>query len=378
MNNKKKLIEKRNSLLEEMKEITNKSLLETRAFTKDEEDKFNELKELVEQINTTISAIDDMKSLDDEDKTKVSDKEKTENEGESNMEKRALVEKEVRAMSTGNIGEAVPVQLSNQVIQKLDEIAGLVNETEKVQIVGDYQILVEKNGNGKAQILGENERLDAVDLEDFEVVKLSDKRIATEVVVSEKLINNSPVIAHEYIANEVAKRVYRTLEEQIINGDGSGNNFNKGIVNVVEPVEVSKFDTDVLMEMVVGFNPELVKNAKFILNRKDLVELSKLKDNNGKYYLTLENIVNEGPHYMIMGIPVVISDYIPVGTIALANVKDGYKLKVNGDMSVKVLQEKYSDIGSLVFIINAYFDGSMVDKQAVKLVKKSSTGKAQR
>lgn len=378
MNNKKKLIEKRNSLLEEMKEITNKSLLETRAFTKDEEDKFNELKELVEQINSTISAIDDMKSLDDEDKTKVSDKEKTENEGESNMEKRALVEKEVRAMSTGSIGEAVPVQLSNQVIQKLDEIAGLVNETEKVQIVGDYQILVEKNGNGKAQILGENERLDAVDLEDFEVVKLSDKRIATEVVVSEKLINNSPVIAHEYIANEVAKRVYRTLEEQIINGDGSGNNFNKGIVNVVEPVEVSKFDTDVLMEMVVGFNPELVKNAKFILNRKDLVELSKLKDNNGKYYLTLENIVNEGPHYMIMGIPVVISDYMPVGTIALANVKDGYKLKVNGDMSVKVLQEKYSDIGSLGFIINAYFDGSMVDKQAVKLVKKPSTGKAQR
>lgn len=368
MNNKKSLIEKRNRILEEMGKITEVCQVETRAFTDDESKKFDELKELVEKINQTLSSIDEMKNLSEE--SKVEEGEEKENMG--NTEKRALIENEIRAMSTGTMGEAVPAELSTQVIKKLEELAGVVNEADVVKVEGDYQILVEKNTNGKAQILGETEKLNAVDLEDFDVVTLSDKRVATEVVVSEKLLNNSPVVAHEYIVGEVAKRVHRTLENEIINADGTTNRFCKGLTNAVEAKEVAKFDTDELMEMVVGFNPELLKNANFYINRQDLIELSKLKDSTGKYYLTLENIVDEGPHYMIMGVKVLISDFVPAGTIILANIGQAYKLKINGDMSVRVLKEKYSDIGCIGFLVNAYFDGAVVDKQAVKVLRKQT------
>lgn len=366
--NKKFLIEKRNSILEEMEKITGVCEVETRALTEEESKKFDELKALVEQMNKTLSSIDEMKNLSEESKVEEGD----EKENMGNTEKRALIENEIRAMSTGTMGEAVPTELSTQVIKKLEELAGVVNEADVVKVEGDYQILVEKNTNGKAQILGETEKLNAVDLEDFDVVTLSDKRVATEVVVSEKLLNNSPVVAHEYIVGEVAKRVHRTLENEIINADGTTNRFCKGLISAVEAKEVAKFDTDELMEMVVGFNPELLKNANFYINRQDLIELSKLKDSTGKYYLTLENIVDEGPHYMIMGVKVLISDFVPAGTIILANIGQAYKLKINGDMSVRVLKEKYSDIGCIGFLVNAYFDGAVVDKQAVKVLRKQT------
>ncbi|CUP04874.1 phage major capsid protein%2C HK97 family [Clostridium baratii] len=366
--NKKFLIEKRNSILEEMEKITGVCEVETRALTEEESKKFDELKALVEQMNKTLSSIDEMKNLSEG--SKVEEGEEKESMG--NTEKRALIENEIRAMSTGTMGEAVPTELSTQVIKKLEELAGVVNEADVVKVEGDYQILVEKNTNGKAQILGETEKLNAVDLEDFDVVTLSDKRVATEVVVSEKLLNNSPVVAHEYIVGEVAKRVHRTLENEIINADGTTNRFCKGLISAVEAKEVVKFGTDELMEMVVGFNPELLKNANFYINRQDLIELSKLKDSTGKYYLTLENIVDEGPHYMIMGVKVLISDFVPAGTIILANIGQAYKLKINGDMSVRVLKEKYSDIGCIGFLVNAYFDGAVVDKQAVKVLRKQT------
>lgn len=368
MNNKKLLIERKNSILEEMEKITKACEMETRALTEDESKKFDELKAIAEQLIKTISSIDEMKNLSE--KSKVEEGEEKENM--ENTEKRALIENEIRAMSTGTMGEAVPTELSTQVIKKLEELAGVVNEADVVKVEGDYQILVEKNTNGKAQILGETEKLNAVDLEDFDVVTLSDKRVATEVVVSEKLLNNSPVVAHEYIVGEVAKRVHRTLENEIINADGTTNRFCKGLISAVETKGVAKFDTDELMEMVVGFNPELLRNANFYINRQDLIELSKLKDFTGKYYLILENIVNEGQHYRIMGVEVIISDFVPVGTIILANVGQAYKLKINGDMSVRVLKEKYSDIGCIGFLVNAYFDGAVVDKQAVKVLRKQT------
>ena len=77
MNNKKSLIEKRNSILEEMEKITKACEVETRAFTDDESKRFDELKAIAEQLIKTISSIDEMKSLSEKSKVEEGEEKET-------------------------------------------------------------------------------------------------------------------------------------------------------------------------------------------------------------------------------------------------------------------------------------------------------------
>lgn len=361
----KALREKKDLLLNKMESMLNIAEVETRALSDEEMTQYNELKAEVEKINATLKAF--------EEKFKEQKTEKTEDKGEQeDMKKEETRALEMRNMATGTYENAVPTELSTEVIKKLDELSNVVADVSKVDVVGDFEILVEKAANGKAQILGETDRLSATDLNGFDTVKLSDKRVATEVVVSEKLLNNSPIVSHEYVVEEVAKRVARTLEDEIFNSDGTTNHFGKGLISSVEATEVTKIDIDSIKSLVVSMNPTLLNGAKLYMNRTVFDEVSKLKDGSGQYYLQLTNVVNEGPQYMIFGVPVEITECITEKLIVLANVGQAYKLKVSADnMGVRTLTEKYSDVGCLGFIVNVYFDGAVVDKQAVKVLKTS-------
>ena len=357
----KALREKKAELKEKMGLILKSCETETRALSEEETVAYDEMEKSLKQIELTLTKLRESKGEDVE-MTKEVETTKTE-------ETRAL---EVRSMSTSTNVNAVPTLLSTDVIAKLDEQSTVVADVRKITVVGDYEQLVEKETSGTAQILDEMEQLTAVDLSDFEKIKLSDKRVATEVIVSEKLLNNAPTVAHGYIADQISKRIARTLENQVFNATGADKQFGKGLIASVTPT-VAAINIDSLKDLVVGMNPTLLGGAKLYMDRAMFAEVSKLKDTTGEYYVQLHTVMNEQPHYMVLGVKIEISDIIPVGTIVLANVSQAYLLKSNGNMGVKTLIEKYSDIGCLGFQINAYFDGAVVNKQAVRVLKASAT-----
>ena len=357
----KALREKKAELKEKMGLILKSCETETRALSEEETVAYDEMEKSLKQIELTLTKLRESKGEDVE-MTKEVETTKTE-------ETRAM---EVRAMSTTTNVSAVPTNLSNDVIKKLEEQSTVVADVRKITVAGDYEQLVEKSTSGKAQILDEMEKLTAVDIDDFEKVKLTDKRVATEVVVSEKLINNAPVIAHGYIAEEISKRVARTLEDEIFNSTGATKHFGKGLIASGETL-TGAITIDTIKDLVIGMNPTLLGVAKLYMKRETFAEVSKLKDTTGEYYVQLHTVVNEAPHYMVLGVKIEISDIIPADTIVLANVGQAYLLKQNGDMGVKMLVEKYSDVGCLGFLINTFFDGAVVNKQAVRVLKASAT-----
>ncbi|MGL5067240.1 MAG: phage major capsid protein [Sarcina sp.] len=358
----KALKEKKSELMEKMQKMLNVCETETRALSEEENAAYESMEADLKNIENTLIKLRESKG----DTEMIKETTKTETE-----EVRSI-EEEVRNMSTTTNGNSIPTILSNDVIAKLDEQSNVVSEVRKITIAGDYEQLVEIETSGSAQILGELEKLNAVDLSDFETVKLTDKRVATEVIISEKLINNAPVLAHGYIANEVSKKVSRTLENQIFNGTGTEKEFGKGLISSVTPT-IANITIDSIKDLVIGMNPTLLGGAKLYMNRTTFAEVSKLKDSTGEYYVQLHTVMNEQPNYMVLGIKIEISDIIPVDTIVLANVGQAYLLKVNGDMSVRQLVEKYSDIGCIGFLVNAYFDGAVVNTQAVRVLRKSAT-----
>ncbi|WP_017825432.1 phage major capsid protein [Clostridium botulinum] len=361
----KALREKRNELKSKLDSILKPCEIETRALTEEELKDYETIEANLKNIEATIEK---MKGIKEGENTEMVKEKETETQTE---ETRAM---EVRAMSTTTNVSPVPTNLSNDVIKKLEEQSTVVADVRKITVAGDYEQLVEKSTSGKAQILDEMEKLNAVDIDDFEKVKLTDKRVATEVVVSEKLINNAPVIAHGYIAEEISKRVARTLEDEIFNSNGATKHFGKGLIASGETL-TGAITIDSIKDLVIGMNPTLLGGAKLYMNRETFAEVSKLKDTTGEYYVQLHTVMNEAPHYMVLGVKIEISDIIPADTIVLANVGQAYLLKQNGDMGVKMLVEKYSDVGCLGFLINTYFDGAVVNKQAVRVLKTATKTK---
>ena len=128
--NRKQLLEKKHELIEKMENIINSIDSEQRAMSSTEEDYYYSLENEVVEINQILA-----------------NEEKQENIGGINMEKRefaqALLKNELRADSTTH-SNAIPTNISNEIIKKLYEVSNVVADAQYVQANGDLEFLVEK------------------------------------------------------------------------------------------------------------------------------------------------------------------------------------------------------------------------------------------
>lgn len=354
--NKKALLEKKFELQEQMESILNSCEVETRNLTSDEENKYQvletELRDVISQLNTNDYM--EEKSMD------------------NNLEKRdfglGLAKGEIRADSTTH-SNTIPTNISNEIIEKLYEISNVVANAQMVQATGDLEFLVEKE-DGFAQVLGETDEISPADLKTFDKVILKDKRIGDLVLVSKKLLMNSPVVGTDYIINTLAKRMARTLEKEIFQADGTSTHLTSGLLKG-DSVDLATPDViaiDDLQNLILSMNPILLNGAKFYMNRETFNKIALLKDNDGKFYVT-RDIINDQPSYKVLGVEIEITPSVTSLSVVLANVNEAIKIKLAENTNIQVLNEKYATSGQLGVMVEFYGDVALVNKQAVKILK---------
>lgn len=357
----KKLLEKKNSIIEEMSSILSVAETETRSLTTEEMDKYQGLKDKLDGLVKTIDLLN----------------KQIEEQGEKQMDKRELEQRdysvELRAMTTANASQSVPTIIADEIIKEVHERSALIADIPVVHNVGDLEFLLEQSEQA-SEFLEETDACAPADLSNFEKIKATDKRIASMVLISKKLLNNSPAFSTEYITGRISDRIANGIEKSLLKKAGrdakeltSGVHSTAGANKIDTAAGGGVIEVTDILKLVASMKQKYVKGAYFIMNRKIFAQVSALTDGNGRPFM-VQSVATENIKHMLLGFPVIISENVDDESIILVNPSDAFRLKMGQPMQVCALQEKYIEQGQIGLLVDAYLDVVLVDGSACKIL----------
>lgn len=360
--NKKQLIEKKAHLISLMEQMVNKATVETRELDETETSVFEQLKEEVKKIANQLQEL-------------VAEEAQTEEtQHEKGTEERMINELlngqkvELRAMDTTNTSSAVANTLFDDIQRKMKETSGIFKDLKVVTNHGDIEFLVQ-NEEVAASFLGETASCTPTDLSAFSKVKLSDKRLATSVLISKKLLANGPV-SEAYIQEVVAERMAYGIERALLAPTTEENSVTNTLVASAEAKKFTEALTiDALIKLITGVKQSYVNGGKLIVSRAMFQKMAALKDGTGRAYM-----VNSFDHatnsisYSILGVPVIISEFMKNDAILFVNLAHVgvFKMAESG-LTMTALTEKYAENGQLAIIAEMFGDFGITNTDELAL-----------
>ena len=373
----KALVEKRNKINAEAKALLDSVEVEKRGFAEGEEQRFLDLTAEVEKLDEEIRSLEKEK---EEDAVSVSENEERGNPTmEKEMEIRGLEQfikgdvagEEVRSMTTTSQGAIIPTHLSQEIIEKLDEVAPLFAKVPKLTpVAGSLEILQEKS-LGEAGFVGEAEDLALTDVS-FEKIKLEQIRCGSAIELTQHLINDGGIDIVAYTKSALYKRLGFALDRSMVKGTGVGQ--FQGLVNaknVIETAVEGAVSIDDFMDVMNAMHPTLQGGAVWVVSRPLFNQMAKWKDARGHFYLTRE-VINDKPAYRLFGAEVIVSDVVE-GVEAgnkvafFVNIAEAYRGMIKKDASlVEVTADRYNALkGIRTLILDIYADAKIANEQAL-------------
>lgn len=316
------LIEKRNSIVEEINNLFKGAETEKRALTEDEQSTFEAKTAELKALDKTIEAKREARSftmMDDETpKTpEVKKEERSIEEVELRQFEELIREQRAGEMAKGDNGVVIPQTIANKIIDTVKQIAPVYALTTKFNVKGKLQFPV---ATGSITI-GYQEEFKAIASSNvgFTNVELDGHLIGALSKVSVSLINNAQFDIVGYVVNKIAQSIAEFLEKELI----AGATNIKGITDVsyedagVKKVTATTIDADALIDTQSALKMNVQDGCQWLMNQTTLTTVRKLKDNNGQYILNPD--VRTGFGFELLGKPVMISDEMPDDTIVYGN-----------------------------------------------------------
>lgn len=374
----KKLIEKRNDLVEEMTNIVNTAKSENRAVSEEEANRFDACKAEIANIDKTIKMGDEMENLEN----KVVEVAKTEMTNEQKDEKAFInLIKQIKnadtPMTYGANGAVIPTTIAQRIIAKVEEICPIWTMAEHYNVKGNLSLPAEDDSNTNLAMSYADEFSDPESGKvTFKSISLGEFLGRCLCKVSKSLINNSQFDIVSYVVEKIAKKVSAFLEKELLVGTTNKIEGLKGVTQNVTTASATAITADELIDLQEEIIDAYQPNAVFIMNRATRKAIRKLKDNDGNYLLNRDLSAKWG--YTLLGKPVYTSDNmakIGAGAIvAYYGDMSGLAVKVSEEMNIQILSEKYAEqhaVGVLAFV---GCDAKVQDTQKIaKLTCKSAS-----
>lgn len=369
------LIEKRNSIVEEINNLFKAAETEKRALTEDEQSTFDAKTAELKALDKTIEAKREARALTLMDEETPKTPEKKEERSIEEVEERAfetfLREQRDGEMAKGDNGAVIPTTIANRIIDTVKQIAPVYALTTKFAVKGKLQFPVAKD----TITTGYQEEFTdiASSAVGFTNVELDGYLIGALSKVSVSLINNAQFDIVSYVVNKIAQSIAEFLEKELlvgatkIKGITNAAYENKG-VKKVESAAVGKITADDLIDTQAAIKMNVQTGCQWLMNQTVLTEVRKLKDNNGQYILNPD--VRTGFGYELLGKPVMISDEMPADTIVYGDWSAMY-VNIHEDVNIRQLNEVYAAQHGVGFVAWAELDAKLVElDKFAKLVKK--------
>lgn len=370
----KELIEKRNALVDEQNTLISKVETEVRALTEDEEKRFNDLEKEIDQFDRTIETIESRKNdstVEKDDKEERGNK----NMNTADVEKRGIEQylrkapgEELRTMTYSSNGSLVPIYVYNEFVKKMDEVAPLFSMIPKLTPQSGTIRVVVENDLGSAGFVGEGNDLGLVDFK-VSTVELKQNRAGSAIKLSQKLINDSGVDVVSYSNDLLFRRLGYALDRNMIKGIGL-DEF-EGLEMAPKSCEketaaVGVIAIDDLMNMASSMKTVYESGAKWVMNRDLYQTVAAMKDDEGHFYITRAQEVDNRIAYKLFGLEIIIND--AAENIYLVNFAHAYKGIIKKEMGLKLIDADQTNAlsGTVTLVLDTYVDSKIVQPEAIR------------
>ena len=398
----KYLTEQRAENQNKMQAILDGAKSEKRALSEEEIAKFNELKKLIEEIDATITAEEEAREMEIEEKKKeMTEEARTEELKEKQKEERAFVDYIVNGkeratspgMSYGSNGAIVPTTIAKKIIEKVKELSPIYEKVEKFHTKGTLEIPVydtdssadSPTGDVNVAYQGDEFTSLVAGQGKFTSVELKGYSHGALSVISRKLLNNVDINVTNFLTNKMAQAFAEFWEKELLIGTGSANNHMTGAISTTNLIatgnttytaaNAAKIDNLISLQLAVP--QQYQKNAMWIMNKAVFAEIRKLKDGNGNYYMAYGKGLTGGFDWELLGKPVYISENMPDATTAgnipiLYGDFSGMAMKISQDLEIQLMREKYIDKNAIGIVGWAECDSKIQNHQMIAGLKMSA------
>lgn len=288
------------------------------------------------------------------------------------LQRKDLTEAEERALTTASssVGAVIPTITQNLIIEKVFQVAPLLNEITLLRVDGNVTFAVESTVNDAtlhtegATITESGDVLIPVSLGQYEVNKY--------ITISKSVSKMSIEAFETWITNMLGKMIAKAITNLIINGTGSSQ--PKGIdkaatwgeKNSVTVAKAGSLSEANVLTLVGLLNGGYDANAKWLMSKKTLInDFRPLQDKSKN-----DIFVKENGTYYIEGYPVLLDERVAEHDAFLGDLT---MYVGNLGEEVTVDQDKKLSSNSFEFLGSAMFDGKPAVSDAfVKLTKATS------
>lgn len=374
--NLKELMEKRNDLVDQIENLTKNVETEQRAFSPEENEKFETLTKEVEAIDSTIAQVERAQKLTKVDTTT----DNTDTESQEEVEIRAfanVIRRGVDAnISKGDNTAVIPKTIANRIIDKIKDISPLFRDADKYNERGTVSIPYVDSANDNITVDYAEE---FVDLEAKAANTLSVDLIGYLAGVLSKisisLLNNTDIDLVDFVVKKMATAAAAFIDKEILDPKApTGDNAKiKGLSNAEQIVyagSVSAITADTLIKLKNKLKSAYQAGAYFVMHPETLTAIQLLKDNNQRYIFNDE--IQNGFSGTILGKPVYTSDQCPTiaedaNVIFYINPSQALAVKMVEE-SVAILREKFATQHALGVVEWVELDARIQNQQAVAVL----------
>jgi HK97 family phage major capsid protein len=374
------LLEKRNTLLDEMNGILDKAKAESRAINEDENGRFDAIKAEISGIDATLAKEEEARSFE---KTKIV------KPGQTEEEKRALeIEKEERAFldylregrATGGLavagqnGITIPLSVSQKIVDKVVNMSNLISKVTVVNTNGDLSVPVTDFTQITAGYITEFTTITNSNGA-FTNIVLKNQIIGALSLIGRSMINRADFDVLGYVVNQVAKALAYFIEGELIKGTGGAGKLN-GLAQIAVGQQLTGattlvIDSAELVKLQLKLPQVYQGSAEWLMHPNTLAYIQSLKASTGQFLMG--NTLSEDGRYTLLGRPVNLSDQCPqIGAGALEiffGDFSGLWVKMTKNVEMDVLREKYAD--QYAYGITAFLecDSAIVEPQKIVAYK---------
>lgn len=374
----KKMNEKLNEKIAKADAILGKAQKEERELTPDEMQEIAEIRDDVRRIKETLAA---KGFFDGENGPEADDRACDDKPDEKSAEQRAMDERaafeayirdtasgiETRAnLDMGNNGAIIPVTIAREIIKRVYDICPILEKSRKFNAVGalDVPVYDETSTAITVAYATEFQELTA-NVGKFTSVRLTGFLAGALSLISRSLINNTQIDIVAFIIDEMAYKIARFIEGELLNGTTDKIDGLSTMTNTMTAASATAITADEVIQLKDKIKDVFQANACWIMSPATRTALRLLKDDVGRYLL--QDDINAPFGSTLLGKPIYVSDNMSdiaasKRTIIYGDLT-GLGTKFVEEMNIQVLREKYATMHAIGIVGWLEFDAKVIDNQ---------------
>ncbi len=382
----KQLIEQRAKLLGELEDMlaalktTTENGEEIRAFTADEQKRYDEKKAKIEELSATIKSVSETRSLDIS--TPVTDGGADQaKENAELQEERAFVEYlrsgkalETRADSNWTPaanGAVIPSSIANKIIEKVKNISPIYAMSTKYNVRGTLSVPYYDESAGTITVGYQEEFSDITATSGkLSSISLGGFLVGALTKVSRSLMNNAAFDILSYVINKLAEAIALWIDNEIINGTEGKIAGLSTAKNVITTADAKKITADELIDVQDTIPDAFQPNCVWVMSAAARSAIRKLKDGDGNFLLNKDATAKWG--YTLFGRPVYLSDAVTyeAGKPAVYYGDfSGLAVKMTENINAEVLREQFATQHAVGVVAWLEMDAKIENEQKIAVLK---------